>query len=104
PEVVPDGAAALTAWRDGGYAMVVTDCHMPVMDGFQLTRAIRDEEAARGLARTPILALTANALSGEDERCLSEGMDGYLAKPVELARLKEALEKLAAATAGRNPS
>jgi len=91
-EVYPDGAAALAAWRLKPWDMVITDCHMPVMDGFQLTAAIRAEEAG-DKGHVPVLALTANALTGEAERCLAAGMDGYLSKPVELARLREALDR-----------
>jgi signal transduction histidine kinase/DNA-binding response OmpR family regulator len=108
PEMAPDGAAALAAWRQRRFDLVITDCHMPVMDGFQLTTAIRSEELASAAVRgeeilddpnrTPILALTANALSGEAERCLAAGMDGYLAKPVELGRLREAVDRLLPAT------
>ncbi|MGE5505937.1 MAG: response regulator, partial [Actinomycetota bacterium] len=96
PSVFPDGAAALEAWTAGAFDMVITDCHMPRMDGFQLAAAIRQAEAAAGPdnRRTPILAVTANALSGEAERCHAAGMDGYLAKPVELGRLKEAIDRL----------
>jgi signal transduction histidine kinase/DNA-binding response OmpR family regulator len=89
-EVFPDGAAALAAWRTRPFCLVLTDCHMPIMDGFQLTAAIRAEEKA-GARHTPILALTANALAGEAERCLEAGMDSYLSKPVELPHLREAL-------------
>jgi CheY-like chemotaxis protein len=92
-EVHGDGAAALGAWRERGFSALVTDCHMPCMDGFQLTAAIRAEEAESG-GHLPIIALTANALSGEDERCVAAGMDYYLAKPVDLARLKQALDYL----------
>ncbi len=92
-EVCGDGAAALAAWRQRPFALVITDCHMPRMDGFQLTAAIRAEEASSG-RRTPIVALTANAMSGEAEHCSAAGMDVYLAKPVELPRLKEALDRL----------
>ncbi|OAN42966.1 hypothetical protein A6A04_09685 [Paramagnetospirillum marisnigri] len=91
-ELAPDGAAALAAWRSKRFAAVLTDCHMPVMDGFQLTEAIRAEEALAGAPRIPIIALTANALSGESERCLEAGMDRYLAKPVDLIRLRDALD------------
>jgi len=89
-ELYGDGAAALTAWRERRFSAVITDCHMPRMDGFQLTAAIRAEEGRH----TPIIALTANALSGEAERCVAAGMDHYLAKPVDLARLKGALDRL----------
>ncbi|MGE5475228.1 MAG: ATP-binding protein [Bacteroidales bacterium] len=97
-EVYADGAQALGAWRKGRWDLVVTDCHMPVMDGFQFVQALREEERANG-RHTPVLALTANALTGEADRCLAAGMDGYLAKPVELARLRDALDRILAARA-----
>ena len=98
-EIADDGAAALTAWRDRDYALLLTDCHMPEMDGFELTAAIRDDEDS-GPARAPIIAITANALQGEAERCLAAGMDDYLAKPLEMPKLKAALEKWVPGGAG----
>ena len=89
-EVVDDGRAALDRWRGGDFALVLTDLHMPVMDGYALARAIRAEEGPA--RRTPILALTANALRGEEQRCLAAGMDAYLSKPVRLQQLKAAIE------------
>ena len=60
---------------------------MPIMDGFAATRLIRDHEARVGLPRTPIIALTANALTGDREHCIANGMDDYLSKPIELRQL-----------------
>ncbi|HTH18232.1 MAG TPA: ATP-binding protein [Magnetospirillum sp.] len=97
PEIFPDGQAALAAWRQRHWDLIITDCHMPVMDGFQFIAALRQEEGDN--RHTPVLALTANALSGEADRCLAAGMDGYLAKPVELARLREALDRVMTADA-----
>jgi signal transduction histidine kinase/FixJ family two-component response regulator/HPt (histidine-containing phosphotransfer) domain-containing protein len=92
-----DGVEALDAWSksDGGYAAVLADIHMPRMDGRELTRQIRVAEAQRGssAARTPIVAVTANAMKGEDERCLAAGMDAYLAKPVNMDQLRATLER-----------
>jgi signal transduction histidine kinase/CheY-like chemotaxis protein/HPt (histidine-containing phosphotransfer) domain-containing protein len=92
-----DGVEALEAWVAGGgqYAAVLADIHMPRMDGHELTRQIRAEEAKRGAAavRTPIVAVTANAMKGEDERCLAVGMDAYLAKPVNMDQLRTTLER-----------
>jgi CheY-like chemotaxis protein len=68
----------------------VTDLHMPEMDGYGLASAIRSEEG--GGRRTPIIALTANALREEEARCLALGMDAYLTKPVHLAKLKAIVE------------
>jgi two-component system sensor histidine kinase/response regulator len=87
-----NGIEALNLWREKPYALVLTDIHMPDMDGFELTRQIRAEEVLRSdRPRTPVVALTANALKGESERCLSAGMDDYLTKPLTLDRLREAV-------------
>ncbi|MBF0324446.1 MAG: response regulator [Alphaproteobacteria bacterium] len=96
PEMVADGAAALEMWRSRKFDLIITDCHMPVMDGLQLTAEIRAEELKHG-GRIPILALTANALGGEAERCIASGMDGFLTKPVDMAQLRQALALLSAA-------
>jgi len=91
-----NGIEALTLWRDRAYALVLTDIHMPDMDGFELTRQIRAEEAIMpGRPRIPIVALTANALKGEADRCLAAGMDDYLTKPLTLERLREAVARWA---------
>jgi signal transduction histidine kinase/CheY-like chemotaxis protein len=89
--IVSDGRQALDAWMKGQFDLVLTDCHMPEMDGFALTEAIRKFEAQRTMPPIPIVAITANALSGEAERCLSMGFNGFLTKPVKLADLKETL-------------
>ena len=99
-DTAANGIEALTLWRERPYALVLTDIHMPDMDGFELTRQIRAEESARGDARrTPVVALTANALKGEAERCLTTGMDGYLTKPLTLDRLREAVTTWTTGTA-----
>ena len=73
---------------------MLTDIHMPDMDGYELTRQIRAEEGAqRGRGRTPIVALTANALKGESDKCIAAGMDDYLTKPLTLDRLREAVTR-----------
>ncbi len=92
-ELAATGREALQLWRTRPYAVLLTDCHMPEMDGFDLTRAIRTEEARTPRKRTPIIAITANALKGEAERCLAAGMDDYLAKPLKLKSLQELLQK-----------
>jgi CheY-like chemotaxis protein len=84
-EIAEDGVAALALWRSKTYALLLTDCHMPNLDGFGLTAEIRRTEAAG--TRAPIVAITANVLQGEAERCLAAGMDAFLPKPVELATL-----------------
>jgi len=93
-DTASSGIEALTLWRQRPYALVLTDIHMPDMDGFELTRQIRAEEMLDDADRhTPIVALTANALKGEADRCLAAGLDGYLTKPLTLDRLRQALER-----------
>lgn len=91
--IVDDGDAALSRWRgDGGrFSLLLTDLHMPGLDGEALCAAIRREEAAG--RRLPIVALTANAVRGEAERAIAAGMDDYLTKPVPLQRLAAALRR-----------
>ena len=91
-EIADDGAAALEAWRAKPFALLLTDCHMPNMDGFALTGAIREDEGD-GAKRLPIVAVTASALEGEADHCLEAGMDDYLMKPMALPKLKAMLEK-----------
>ncbi len=91
-EIANNGAEALKAWRTGRYVLLLTDCHMPEMDGYELTGAIRAEEKASG-AKLPIIAVTANALQGEAERCIQAGMDDYVSKPIAMPVLRAALQK-----------
>jgi signal transduction histidine kinase/CheY-like chemotaxis protein/HPt (histidine-containing phosphotransfer) domain-containing protein len=86
-EEAREGREALDLWKTGRFSLVITDCHMPEMDGYQLARAIRSEEQRDGRDRTVIIACTANALKGEAENCFAAGMDDYIAKPVELTKL-----------------
>ena len=101
--IVPDGQQAVEAWRHGGFDLILMDVQMPVMDGVEAARAIRAAEAAEHLPRTPILALTANALVHQVESYLAVGMDGHVSKPIELTRLYDAIETtLANAAAARS--
>lgn len=86
-----NGREAFELWQGNSYDLVLTDCHMPVVDGFELTRLVRDAEAEAGNGRIPIIALTANALAGEAERCIGAGMDDFLAKPVTVRQMGEKL-------------
>ncbi len=99
-----DGLAGLQAWRSGAYDIVFADIHMPQMDGFEMTAEIRRLETADRRPHTPIVAVTANALAGEDERCRAAGMDGYLSKPVSLDRLRATLQRWLRGEAGAKPA
>jgi len=91
-----NGLEAVAAWEQFGHDVILMDCQMPEMDGFEATREIRRREAARSTPsakRARIVALTANALIGDRERCLAAGMDGYISKPFTSEQLSEALEQ-----------
>ena len=90
-EVAEDGVVALHMWLSGRYALLLTDCNMPNMDGFELTAAIRHAQWEG--PRLPIIAVTANAMQGEAMRCRERGMDDYLSKPLRLNELGPMLAK-----------
>lgn len=89
-EVADDGAIALEMWRRYQYPLILTDLHMPNMSGYDLVTAIRKESLnlSESTEFTRVIAVTANALKGEEQKCLSIGMDGYITKPLELATLE----------------
>ncbi|MEL6300399.1 MAG: response regulator [Pseudomonadota bacterium] len=91
-EIAENGLEALDITERKSFDVVLMDCQMPEMDGFTATQAIRDREQARGHARVPIIALTANALQGDDGKCFAAGMDDYMTKPFKLEALREKLE------------
>ncbi len=90
-EVAINGKEALELWRKKKYDLVLTDCHMPEMDGYELATAIRDEEGIED--HVPILAITADAIKGTRNECLEAGMDDYLTKPLQVAALSEKLSR-----------
>ncbi len=92
--LVSDGVQALEAWKRREHDLLLTDLHMPNMDGYTLAREIRKIE--RNSERTPIIAYTANAVKGEKDRCLDCGMDDYLTKPIALKDLEEKIQLWAA--------
>jgi signal transduction histidine kinase/CheY-like chemotaxis protein/HPt (histidine-containing phosphotransfer) domain-containing protein len=89
--VAGSGREAWELWKTGRYSLLLTDVHMPEMDGYELCAAIRASET--GMNHIPIIAVTANALKGEAEHCRAIGMDDYLSKPLQLTDLRKALEK-----------
>jgi PAS domain S-box-containing protein len=94
--VVADGRAAVAAWQAGTFDLILMDCQMPQMDGYAATREIRKLE--EGKRHIPIVALTAHAMKGDEEKCRAAGMDGYLTKPVDRIELEACLNRLLPST------
>jgi PAS domain S-box-containing protein len=94
-DVAVNGLEAVAACRDTNYGFVLMDSHMPEMDGLTAARAIRKFELAHGSTTVPIIALTANAIQGDREKCLAAGMTDYLSKPFKAVQLREVLERSA---------
>lgn len=92
-DLATNGAEVLLALKKKDYDLILMDCQMPVMDGYQCTKSIRDGE--KNGRRIPIIALTAHALQGDREKCLSVGMDDFLAKPFKQGQLQDILKKFA---------
>jgi signal transduction histidine kinase/CheY-like chemotaxis protein len=90
-DIAVNGREAVTMWQEADYDIIFMDCHMPEMDGYEATKTIRRIE--NGGQRTPIVALTANAMEGEAQVCVAVGMDGFIAKPVKMAYLEEVLQQ-----------
>jgi signal transduction histidine kinase/ligand-binding sensor domain-containing protein/DNA-binding response OmpR family regulator len=90
-ETVIDGRAAIAAWETGHYDLILMDCQMPEVDGYEATRIIRSRETPG--TRIPIIALTADAMKGADARSLAAGMDDHLSKPIDRAKLAECLQR-----------
>jgi signal transduction histidine kinase/CheY-like chemotaxis protein len=88
---VANGRDAVSAWRDGRYDLILMDCQMPVLDGYEATREIRALEA--GKRHIPIVALTAHAMKDDDAKCMAAGMDQHLTKPLDRERLQACLDQ-----------
>jgi CheY-like chemotaxis protein len=88
---VQNGRAAIEAWEATRFDLILMDCHMPELDGYEATREIRRRESAG--RRIPIIALTAHAMAGADRECFDAGMDDYITKPIDRERLSNCLER-----------
>ncbi|MDF1663962.1 MAG: response regulator [Planctomycetota bacterium] len=91
--VAKHGQEAIDLFRENSYDLILMDCQMPVLDGYQATEAIRSLEIERGQDRTPIVAMTANALKGDRDQCLKVGMDDYITKPIQEKEIDRILEE-----------
>ena len=96
-DVVENGVQAVEQARKGNYNAILMDVQMPIMDGFDATKQIRQMEKSSG-KHIPIIAMTAHALKGDRQRCLEAGMDDYVSKPIQQAELIEVVEGTTAAT------
>ncbi len=96
-DAVKNGVEAVEARQKGNYQAILMDCEMPELDGYEAARKIRELETAQKLSPVRIIAMTAHAMQGDRDRCLTAGMNDYVAKPVDAKALKEALEKVPAA-------
>jgi signal transduction histidine kinase len=92
-ELANNGAAGIETWLRNHHRVILMDCHMPQMDGYEATRQIRKTEAERGLPSTHIIAMTASVMPGDREACLSCGMNDYVSKPVAISDLRAALDR-----------
>ena len=92
-KIVPNGRAAVDYWRSERPSIILMDISMPEMNGYEATKAIRSAEKTRGLPHTPIVALTAHTLKGDEEKCLEAGMDDFASKPISIVGLKSKIAK-----------
>jgi CheY-like chemotaxis protein len=102
-DVVANGLEAIAALQDIPYDLVLMDCQMPELDGYEATRRIRAPDSGVLQPTVPIVAMTANAMKGDREKCLEAGMDDYIAKPVQPGELRGALERWSAGLVDRAP-
>ena len=91
--IANNGSEAVVLWEQGHFDLVLMDVQMPVMDGFEATAAIREKERTTN-SRVPVIALTANAMSGDRERCIAAGMDSYVSKPIRPDQLFEEMTRV----------
>lgn len=93
-DIAVNGAEAVEAWRLNKYGIILMDCHMPEMDGYEATRKIRELEAEQNLKPTRIIAMTASTMAEDRKLCLAAGMDDYATKPCDPKALRLALTKV----------
>ncbi len=92
-DIATNGKVALDYLEKMDYDLVLMDCQMPEMDGYEATQRIRDENSTVRNHRVPIIAMTANAMKGDREKCLEVGMDDYISKPIKIEKLTDTIER-----------
>lgn len=92
-DLAANGEEAMSLLEQGSYDLIFMDCQMPVLNGFETTRKIRDQESKVNNHAIPIIAMTANALQGDRNRCIASGMDDYISKPVRASKVQQMLEQ-----------
>ncbi len=92
-DLADDGIQGRAMWEEGTYQLILTDCHMPNLDGYDMTRQIRQHEKKTNQKKIPIIAVTGAAMSGDAEYCYSAGMDDFVSKPIQLSDLRTTLKK-----------
>ena len=97
-DICANGVEAIDTLKNGFYSLVLMDCQMPEMDGYEATRRIRQGEAGERYKHIPIIAMTANAMQGNREICIEAGMNDYISKPVEESIIRSMLSKIMRAT------
>ena len=90
-EIANNGVEAVSAMKDVVFDLILMDCQMPLMDGYEASKKIREMEVEG--VHIPIIALTANAIAGDRDNCINAGMDDYMSKPLTLAKLSDMLQK-----------
>ncbi|WP_394391808.1 ATP-binding protein [Shewanella woodyi] len=91
-DLADDGIGGIENWKNMDYKLILTDCHMPNLDGYSMTKQIRELEEKSDKRKVPIIAITGAAMSGDAERCYSMGMDGFVSKPLILKDLKKVID------------
>ena len=92
-ELASDGQNALEILNHKKFDLILMDCQMPILDGYETTVIIRENEKKENLPKCPIIAITANAMSGDKEKCINSGMDDFLSKPIQSQQVIKIIEK-----------
>ncbi|GLX80406.1 hypothetical protein tinsulaeT_37460 [Thalassotalea insulae] len=92
-DIANNGEEGITQWQNKRYKLILTDCHMPLVDGYDMTKSIRAQEKQKQLKPIPIIAITGAAMTGDEQHCFDSGMNDFVSKPMQMSDLKEVLKK-----------